>query len=224
MKIRFVLLLSLMLLSACSITINPTNPTPPVILPVLPTDTPALAPTPPYTDVQPPTATLEPRAEVAILAQQAVSALQNRDMDALAGLLSPGSGLRFSPYAFVTDENLLFTPDQVRGLLTDATVYLWGIQDGSGMPIDLTFADYYTQVLYRADFASAPQISFNQRIGGANSIDNAAEYYPGSIIVEYYFPGSEQYGGMDFQSLRLVFQQVDGGWHLVGLINDQWTV
>jgi len=43
--------------------------------------------------------------------------------------------------------------------------------------------------------------------------------------VEYHFPGIDpQYGGLDWRSLRLVFQQSGGEWYLVGIIHDQWTI
>jgi hypothetical protein len=43
--------------------------------------------------------------------------------------------------------------------------------------------------------------------------------------VEYYFPGFEaQYEGMDWKSLRLVFEQHQGSWKLVGIIHNEWTI
>ena len=41
-------------------------------------------------------------------------------------------------------------------------------------------------------------------------IDNSHDFYPNSIIVEYYLPGTDpSSGGMDWQSLRLVFQSFE---------------
>jgi hypothetical protein len=55
-------------------------------------------------------------------------------------------------------------------------------------------------------------------------VSNASEYFPGSVVVEYYFPGFDsKYAGMDWQSLRLVFQQENGQWYLVALVHSQWT-
>lgn len=45
------------------------------------------------------------------------------------------------------------------------------------------------------------------------------------MVVEYYLPGENpDYGGLDWQSLRLVFQHKEGAWYLVGVIHDEWTV
>ncbi len=45
------------------------------------------------------------------------------------------------------------------------------------------------------------------------------------VFIEYHFSGfEEEYGGMDWVSLRLVFVQEGGQWYLVGLVNDRWTI
>jgi hypothetical protein len=164
------------------------------------------------------------QSEVLPLAEAAIQALKAKDMDKLAELTSPGSGLRFSPYSFVRPEDLAFSPEQLKGLLKDPTVYVWGTFDGSGEPIQMTFAEYYERFVYSKDFASAEQIGLNERLGQGNTIDNSQEFYPEAVVVEYHLPGENpDYGGMDWQSLRLVFQQQEGQWYLVGIIHDEWT-
>ena len=69
-----------------------------------------------------------------------ISALKNKDMNKLSQYVHPQLGLRFSPYATVKDTDQVFTADKVVGLMDDPTVYLWGHYDGSGEPINLTFA------------------------------------------------------------------------------------
>jgi hypothetical protein len=164
------------------------------------------------------------QSEVLPLANAAIQALAAKDMDKLAKLASPSSGLRFSPYSFVRPEDLAFSPEQLRGLLDDPTVYMWGTFDGSGEPIQMTFAEYYERFVYSKDFASADQIGLNERLGQGNTIDNSQEFYPDAVVVEYHLPGENpDYSGMDWQSLRLVFQQQEGQWYLVGIIHDEWT-
>jgi hypothetical protein len=145
-------------------------------------------------------------------------------MLALSGATHPTQGLRFSPYGYVRDTDLLFEAGHVAGLMGNTTKYTWGAFDGSGEPIEMTFAEYYARFIYDVDFANAPQVAVNQRLGIGNTIDNSAEFYPGAMIVEYYFPGFDpQYQGMDWRSLRLVFQEYEGTWYLVGIIHDEWT-
>jgi hypothetical protein len=165
-----------------------------------------------------------PEDLVAKAASEAILALRNGDMASLATLVSPSKGLRFTPYAYVSQANLVFTPDKLQNLLADPTTYHWGDFSGSGMPIDLTFADYYKKFVYDQDYAKAPQTSLNHRLGMGNTIDNSAQFYPGTMVAEYYFPGFDpQFNGMDWKSLRLVFVQENNTWYLAAIIHDEWT-
>ena len=166
----------------------------------------------------------DPQVVVRRLADQAVLAMKDQNMQALSKLVNPADGVRFSPYGFVREEDLAFSAAELAGVMNNTNQLTWGSFDGSGEPILMTFAEYYARFIYDVDFAAAPQVSVNERLGQGNTIDNTAEFYPGAIIVEYYFPGfDEQYAGMDWRSLRLVFQDYKGRWVLVGVIHDEWT-
>lgn len=153
-------------------------------------------------------------------------ALKDRDMSRLAGLIHPDKGVRFSPYAYVDREkDQKFTSEQIKDIYNTEKKYLWGSYDGSGDPIELTFKEYFDKFVYNKDFALAPEIGYNRIIKQGNTIININEAYPGSIFMEYHFPGFDpQYEGIDWMSLRLVFENKDGVWYLVGIIHDQWTI
>jgi hypothetical protein len=193
------------------------QPTP--VVPASPTAVPNTSPIPPSTTP------LSNQQEVLDRAVEVISALKNTEMVSLAAYVHPEMGLRFSPYAYIKDTDLVFTPEKVAGLMADSKVYTWEVYDGSGEPIVLSFPDYYSKFIYDVDFADAPQIALNHRLGVGNSIDNSLEFYPGSMIVEYYYPGFDaQYAGMDWRSLRLVFIEYNSTWYLAGIIHDQWTI
>lgn len=159
---------------------------------------------------------------IAPTAQQAIQALRNRDMVRIAGMAHPEKGVLFSPYGSAQATNVILKADQLSGALADSTIYTWGSYDGTGEPIELTFADYFERFVYSQDFAQAPQIGYNQVIGGQY---RAEDFDPSSVMVEYHFPGFEpRYEGMDWQSLRLVFEQQEQGWYLVGIIHNQWMI
>ena len=165
---------------------------------------------------------------VAARAAQAVMALKERDLDELAGLVHPAKGVRFSPYTYVRvgpGGDLVFSAAQIPGLLADPTVYHWGVFDGSGEPIDLTFAAYYERFIYDADFARPDAVGLDETVGQGNTINNIAEVYPEGVMVEYHFEGFDpQYAGLDWRSLRLVFEAHGGTWYLVGIVHDEWTI
>lgn len=158
--------------------------------------------------------------------EEVIELIKNQDFTVLSEYIDPDLGVRFSPYTHVDMTNdLVFTGNQLASLFTDTTTHTWGTADGSGEPIDLTFADYYTKFIYNHDFANAESTSYNAALGHGNTINNIRDVYPTSIIVEYYFSGFDpQYDGMDWASLRLVFANKDNQWYLVGIVHDQWTI
>ncbi len=231
---KSILILTLLasLLAGCSITSREVGTTrAPAEIPTLefsqPTPIPRVSSTsnPTQGNVEPPTSPASVQQIVMNKSFEVINTLKNKDMVTLSQYIHPQMGLHFSPYATVKDTDQVFAADKVAGLMGDPTVTLWGIYDGSGAPINLTFADYYSKFVDDEDFANAPQIAINHRLGTGNSIDNAYEYYQSSMMVEFYFPGFDpQYAGMDWRSLRLVFMQQGNDWYLVGIIHDQWTI
>jgi len=152
--------------------------------------------------------------------------LKNQDMDTLATFVDPVKGLRFTPYSYIdTATNQTFTAAQIPTLLADTSTYLWGAYDGSGDPIQLKPQDYYDKFVYDVDFANPNLIGNNVAIGTGNMINNMSMAYPSASFVEFHFTGFDpQYAGLDWRSLRLVFEQTGGIWYLVGIVHDQWTI
>lgn len=159
-------------------------------------------------------------------AEEVLAAIKNKDMESFAKTVHPIKGVRFSPYAYVNESaDLVFTADKVKGISSDTTEYLWGSYDGSGEPIKLAFTKYYEKFVYDADFINAKEVSYNKTLGKGNSTNNSFQVYKNSIIVEYHFPGFDpQYSGIDWKSLRVVFEKTNDTWYVVGIIHDQWTI
>lgn len=156
-----------------------------------------------------------------------INVLKNKDMNSLANYIHPEKGVRITPYSYIEPQtNLIFTAQEIIGLLDNTQVYTWGEYDGSGDPIDATFNDYYGKFIYDVDFANADIIGNNTIVGtSGNMVNNLAQVYPTESFVEFHFSGFDaQYAGMDWKSLRLVFEDVNGVWYLVGIIHDQWTI
>jgi hypothetical protein len=157
-------------------------------------------------------------------AGQIVQALHDKDMAKLARYVHPDIGLRFSPYAYVLGTHALFTASQTANLLSDLTIYNWGNEAGSGFPIQMTFTDYYARYVFDHDYTTAPYISFDSTFSKSNMINNIEDFFTQNHVVEFHFPGFDpQYEGLDWRSLRLVFQEKDGSWYLVAIIHDEWT-
>lgn len=167
-----------------------------------------------------------PGASVLSTALEVVELLKITDMAGVSDYVHPSLGLRFTPYDYVdTQSNLVFTAAQVAGLAQDNTVYLWGNFDGTGDPINQTYSAYHQSFVYDEDFLNPHMIGINTKLGMGNSLNNVDTAYPNGQFIEFHFTGFDpQYGGMDWGSLKLVFEDVAGSWYLVGIIHGQWTI
>jgi hypothetical protein len=153
-------------------------------------------------------------------------ALKNKDGAALAALAHPTKGVRFSPYGHIsTSTDIVIMKSGLADAYQQSKKETWGSYDGSGAPITLSFSEYSKKFLYDVDFLNAPQKATNKVLGSGNTVINIKEAYPNATFVEYYFPGFDpKYEGMDWKSLRLVFEKVGTTWYLVGIVHDQWTI
>lgn len=163
---------------------------------------------------------------IADQAQAVVLALKHKEFVKFSGFFHPDQGVRFSPYTYIDpDKDVILTADKITGLLGSGEKMLWGSYAGSGSPIRLSLAGYYRRFIYDRDFALAQQIGYNQFIGRSTTINNIFAVYPEAIVAEYYSPGSDpKYKGLDWKSLRLVFEKKGDIWYLVGLVHDEWTI
>jgi hypothetical protein len=160
-------------------------------------------------------------------ASSVIITLRNGDMTTLTSWVHPYKGVRFSPYSYVnTNTDLAFKKDELQSLMEDSTKHVWGNFAGSGEPIDMTYANYHQQFIYDVDFITDADIAINEVLGKGNTVNNIYEAYPKEShdFVEYHIKGIEPtFEGMDWRSLRLVFEKLGDDFALVGIIHDQWT-
>ena len=163
--------------------------------------------------------TVESTAEVIL------QSLKEQDFESVALYAHPEKGIRFTPYTYVNpDTDVVIPAEDVSGLGTSSELITWGTQEGSGFPITQTFMEYFGRYVWHHDYTQAPEVLWNTPFDRGTIIDNAAVVYPDAEIVEYHFPSFDpEYGGMDWSSLRLVLEEDDGEWFLVGIIHDEWA-
>jgi len=154
-----------------------------------------------------------------------LTAMKSSDMDTLSKFIHPLKGVRFSPYTNVKESDVVFLPEMIKTAPALSRSFMWGAYDGSGEPIDLGFGQYFEKFVNDHDYLNAEKKSINEPIGSGNMINNVSEFYPGAMVLEYYFSGFDpQYEGMDWASLKLVFEEFNGGLYLVGVVHDGWTI
>jgi len=132
----------------------------------------------------------------------------------------------FSPYGFIdtVGSKRLSSADFLTAIRKN-WILTWGSFDGTGEPIKLTVAAYLQKFVYNADFLNAEAESYNQVMKQGNSVNNLREIFPNAQFVEYHFSGFDpKYKGMDWTSLRLVFEKENDDYYLVAIVHDQWTI
>lgn len=164
---------------------------------------------------------------VLTLSKQILSILKHENYQQLDSFID--GGVRFSPYGYIdTLHDKKLTAEQLVNYLTKNKLERidWGIlDDKNGKPILLTAQEYFKKFVYDVDFLDAPNLSLNKTISSGNSLNNIDSVYGNCTYVEFYFPGfEEKYDGMDWRSLKLVFEKQDNKLFLIGVVHDQWTI
>lgn len=165
---------------------------------------------------------VNPRTETAADDIQATLGMPDRQR--LASLVDQ-RGVVLSTDAFVHDSDPVLSAEQLFGAAQDDSVLVWGHTDGEGAPIEMTIAERLDQIARDYALTSTDVIGFDTRVGTGNTIDNIAERFPGSSVVEYHFEGTSLHGHFDWSSVRFVFDtSVSGRPVLLAIVQDTWTI
>ena len=162
------------------------------------------------------------------LSQQALDiqrALATKRYADLIDDIHPTRGVRFSMYAYIRPESdKVFSRAQFAQYLQQSKIrFTWGDLDGAGELFIMPLPTYLDTWVNGSKFNDA-RITVNKFESRGNMINNIKDIYPYSDIVDFYHKGSEQYNGMDWRGMRLVFDDYQGKRYLVAIVNDQWTV
>lgn len=151
---------------------------------------------------------------------------QRQDWSTLAAYVHPKRGVTFTPYSTVEpDSDLNFTADQIKNLAQNQNVYTWGFEDGRGDPIQMTIMQYVQRYVFDRDYTQVPEIGVDRIMTGGNALENLTEAYPGCRFVDFSFPSADPINdGLDWSSLKLVFQPEGERWYLVGVVHGEWTI
>lgn len=159
-------------------------------------------------------------------AYEIVSYLKENDYVSLSKAVHPDFGCVFSPYADIDlKANKCFFASQIAGFANDNTKYVWGIYDGIGTPIELTPEDYFKKFVFNAAYDKAPVIGVNYTVKTGNALETMSEVFPNAQYVEFHFPGIDpRHEGMDWCTLRLVFEKYGDAFRLTAIVHSQWTI
>ncbi|WP_078556336.1 hypothetical protein [Bacillus alkalicellulosilyticus] len=156
-------------------------------------------------------------------AKEILQVLHNRDMEQLASFVHKDKGLLFAPEAYIADYSMIFPQSQVARLLEDQTEYVWGLQEANS-EIKLTPENYFNERIQPERFLDSDEVNLDPNVPSGERSTNIKDYFPESKVVEFHYAGTEQYEGMDWRSLHLVFEKNEQAvWDLVAIVNGLWA-
>jgi hypothetical protein len=211
------LILTLLILAACM---------PPVDAPPPPTPIPfhTFQPAEDSTPASPPTSTApavtsfcsDPRGTELIASLR--TAVQTKDGKLLASLVSPSDGM---DVRFFREGNVVNYDVEHAPFVFETTFQAdWGLHFASGEPTIGSFQEIILPSLQQI-FSSDAEIICNElKTGGATYIPEWQ--YPGMDFYSVHFPGSEQYGGLDWQTWAVGMAPVDGRLYITALSHFVW--
>ena len=123
------------------------------------------------------------------------TAIQNRDGELLASLVSPTTGIGVR---YIRDGKVITYFDNIKFIFETTYQADWGLAVGSGEPVKGPFHEIVLPSLERV-FASNPVIICNElKVGGATYIPEWP--YSGKNFYSVHYPGTDQYAGMDWET------------------------
>ena len=146
-------------------------------------------------------------------------------------------GLTFLPYPnygllenyWSLEKFQTFSPDMMSDIdfLSLPDPLIRGTWDGIGEDIVLTTQEYYDRFIWDHNYLEAPEIFVGDEVASSrgNTLLQLHEMFLGAKIIEYHFPSfEEEFEGLDWRSLYLVFVEEAGGLFLRAIAHGERTI
>ncbi len=163
--------------------------------------------------------------------EKILTALSQKDFASLSEYLAD-EGVDFLPYPYEENLDRVQTIQKEKksdfsSLFSGNEVLTRWIRDGSWEPLSMTFEEYYQRFIRDENYLQAPEKFENEQVQSrGNTMVNLSTLYSWSQIIEYHFTGfNEEFAGMDWKSLYLVFTPSE--WEnlkLRAIAHGEWTI
>ena len=154
---------------------------------------------------------------------EVLASLKSKNYTRFSEFIHPEKGVLFSMYSYIDPKNgKHFSKADFEKYISTNIKFTWGEQDGTGNPLILPISKYLEEWAFSKDFTTG-QYFQDEFKGSGNSINNIQKKYPNLHFTENYIAGTEEYGDMNWGSLIFVFEDFNGTYYLVAVINNSWT-
>jgi hypothetical protein len=229
MKKNFLILLLLTLLTACTIPVDepllptaiptntsqPTSISPATFTPI-PTLTQTLSPTQTSFPTSPPDFCADVRGSDLI--KTFSKTIADEDGELLASLVSPSHGIDVLYYR---DGNVINYDVEHAEFVFETTFQAdWGLSFGSGEPTLGSFQEIILPSLQKAFTVTSVIVCNQLQVGGATYIPEWP--YPYMNYYSVHFPGTAEFGGLDWETWGIGMDNIAGKPYLAALVHYVW--
>ena len=146
------------------------------------------------------------------------AAIASKDGPLLASLVSPSSGMDVH---FYRDGNVVNYDVEHAKFVFETTFQAdWGLSFGSGEPTLGSFQEIILPSLQQVFTSNAVLVCNQIKVGGTTY--QALWPYPGMNYYSVHFPGTEQYGRLDWQTWAVGVDNIAGIPYLAALVHFVW--
>jgi hypothetical protein len=164
-------------------------------------------------------------ADITMLAYSVLGYIVNEDFAALSRIVHPEHGVVMSPCATINlNTDRRFSAEHIASLSLDTSVYIWGVVNGSGKPIELTPAGYFTEFVPAARHMDATTIGINTIVRSGNALENIEDVFPDVRFVDFHIQCGEPIEEFGWSSLRLGFMEHRGNLRLILISYSTWEI
>jgi len=128
-------------------------------------------------------------------------------------------------YAYVdpaTDKQ--FSKQDFEKYLNTNVKFTWGAQDGTGDPLILPIKNYLSEWVFEKDFTKSFYSEKGAISHGKFRLQMLTKFIQMPSTPPILLKAPKKYAHMDWAVLAFVFEQYEGKYYLVGVINDKWTI
>lgn len=145
------------------------------------------------------------------------TAIQTRDGELLASLVSPASGVGVR---YLRNGNVITYFDNIKFVFETAYEADWGLSPGSGAPLNGSFHEIVLPSLELV-LASDPVVTCNElKTGGATYVPEWP--YQGMDYYSVHFPGTDEFSGMNWETWAVGMVVQEGKPMLAALVRFAW--
>lgn len=145
------------------------------------------------------------------------AAIQNRDGELLASLVGVDAGVGVR---FLREGKVITYFDNIKFIFETTYEADWGLSPGSGEPVKGSFQTVVLPSLEKV-FLSNPSVTCNQLILGGATYTTGFPY-EGMNFYSVHFPGTDEFGGMDWETWAVGMFSNQGMPMLAALIRFAW--